>query len=117
MYARQPSDSRNGHGIRIPGNYSGNAFRSYQAPSQDTDKEDESPPIQESDIPQNEENQAETVSAEPTTAHPVGNGRLFGKGGGIGFEELLILGLVLLVSQNDSRDDLAFLLLMLLFIQ
>ena len=47
---------------------------------------------------------------------------LFGlsRKGGIGFEELLILGLVLLISQSDegeNNNDLAFLLLLLLFIQ
>ena len=40
-----------------------------------------------------------------------------GGGGGIGLEELLILGLVFLISQNYEKDDLAFLLLMLLFIR
>ena len=46
-------------------------------------------------------------------------GHLFQKknGFGIGLEELLIIGLIFLISQNDNKDDLILLLLLLLFIQ
>ena len=41
-------------------------------------------------------------------------GKLFS--GGFGFEELLLIGLILLVAQNDSNDDIIILLALLLFI-
>ena len=55
---------------------------------------------------------------KPRESEKTGLFRMFGgASGGIGLEELLILGLALLISQNDTKDDLAFLLLLLVFIK
>ena len=111
MYARHSP-------LNLPRNYSGNAFF--------TDVEErqaEPEPADARDKPAERVSVAEptvTVNAQPKgDAVPSGISQLFGKGssGGIGFEELLILGLVFLISQNDTKDDLAFLLLLLLFIR
>ena len=115
MYSRQNRPSGN---WQVPKNYSGNVFSPSQGDdifantdesiSQDQDVHDDSG-----------SSPASAVSFEPKEK----KSGLFGlsrKGGGIGFEELLILGLVLLISQSDegeSNNDLAFLLLLLLFIQ
>ena len=126
MYARQGPQGRFPRNLHVPQNYSGNAFR----------RDD---PIPEEPL---EQETKETVSlqeeplssTEATSAHEATKvtGRLFpspgfkldlghffkGKHGfGIGFEEILIIGLILLVAQGDTADDLIFLLLLLLFIQ
>ena len=131
MYARQPPDGRFPRPVRVPRNYSGNAFR----------QEEEGPPPD----PVFEETPTEELPPEPSPMRREGEatpapeasadtavGKLFpspgfrldlgrflnrGKGGGIGFEELLIIGLIFLVSQSETRDDLVFLLLLLLFVQ
>ena len=65
------------------------------------------------------------VSSHPTAHHqsasPFSN--LFGSLGsafpfshGLGFEELLIIGLILLISQSDTDDDVILLLALLLFV-
>ncbi|MBQ8849698.1 MAG: hypothetical protein IJ011_05140 [Clostridia bacterium] len=122
MYARQTASGRSARGMNIPANYSGNAFAS------DTDEAiQNAPEYSEHDIPSvNEEDTAEV--SEPVSAKEIKENEkrtesagLFqffgGSSGGIGLEELLILGLVILISQNDTKDDLAFLLLILLFIR
>ena len=118
MYSRQNADARSSRGLRIPSNYSGNAFftdvEERQAEPEPADARDEPEKSASAD------EQAVTASAQTKgNAVPSGISQLFGKGssGGIGFEELLILGLVFLISQNDTKDDLAFLLLLLLFIR
>lgn len=118
MYARQTADGRRQRGLNIPANYSGSAFSPIN----------EQPLPSVTDTPENTDVPEKEASAEPVAAVslPVeakdnvsaGLFRLFGSGtGGIGFEELLILGLVFLISQNDVKDDLAFLLLLLLFVK
>ena len=134
MYARPSPDGRMPRNVRIPRNYSGNAFRQESEETSapvETREEDSSlskPLPSESTAPQPQERAAEppppTEEAAragklfPSPGFKLDLGRLFGRerGGGIGFEELLILGLILLVSQSDTHDDLAFLLLLLLFI-
>lgn len=125
MYARQPQSERydrDSRGLRVPGNYSGNAFRDYQRDMHAADEDNDK--IAADNTSDSAEDEA-TAKASSTSDYdkgsqksvPVGLGRLMGGGGGIGLEELLILGLVFLISQNDEKDDLAFLLLMLLFIR
>ena len=123
MYSRQNADSRTSRGIRIPSNYGGSAFSADSV--QDTPAADNGVPPQNTDAIEANA-RSEPVEQNPETDKnadsvvPSGLSRLFGKGvssGGIGFEELLILGLVFLISQNDTKDDLAFLLLLLLFIR
>ena len=116
MYSRQNAPRGQSAPWQIPKNYSGNAFSSASS---------------ESDIPTEEEASEQSNETVAASAAPSSQGSdredkksgLFGlsrKGGGIGIEELLILGLVLLISQSDEgegNNDLAFLLLLLLFIQ
>ncbi len=119
MYTRQYTDSRYPKDLSIPGNYSGNAFRksplvedlpkeepAYQAEYTKEDMSSEAPDG-------NKKEEAAPVSVSPL----LGNSLFRRGGGGLGLEELLILGLVFIISQNDTKDDLAFLLMMLLFIQ
>ena len=120
MYSRQTTDGRHSRSLSIPANYSGSAFRGNEA----DDTNIETVPNIYDDVPTAENGESAPVSA-PVTARTdrrehesAGIFRLFGgSSGGIGFEELLILGLIFLISQNDSGDDLAFLLLLLLFIK
>ncbi len=116
MYTRHPPDDRFYRGIRIPSNYHGNAF------SEDVQNEsEEKETLENSDAKEIEtEDELEasmSVSAEETKEASLPFGGLFGKGGGIGFEELLIIAIAFLVSQSSDKDDLAFLLLLLLFIK
>ena len=118
MYARQSADGRGTKGMKVPPNYGGSAFSGI------------TPPPALTQVDSFEEEERKTV-ADDSRSLPTGNtsaelrecesGGLFrffgGESGGIGLEELLILGLVLLISQNDVKDDLAFLLLLLVFIK
>ena len=116
MYSRQTADSRRSRNLSIPVNYSGNAFREDTA-------DDPSETVTESESscdPKAVAEPSQAVAIVEREHHEGGTGpfRLFGSSsGGIGLEELLILGLVFLISQNDAKDDLSFLLLLLLFIK
>lgn len=119
MYARQTASGRASRNMKIPPNYGGSAF------FRESDDEFSAAPI--TQIEETTEEQEQTsdgiAAVSMTSAHDsedekAGLFHLFGSGsGGIGLEELLILGLVLLISQNDVKDDLAFLLLLLVFIK
>ena len=129
MYARQGPQGRFPRNLHVPQNYSGNAFRKEEPViDEPSDVEaEEALPIQEEPSISTE---APSENASPDNVATVGRpfpspgfkldlGRFFkGKRGlGIGFEEILIIGLIFLVAQGDSADDLIFLLLLLLFIQ
>ena len=113
MYARQTPRSSGAREINLPGNYGGTAFR------HDVFSDEEAPPLNEECV------EAEVEAAKaPDTHHdgrlviPSISNRLFPKDGGIGLEELLILGIILLISQNSENDDnISLLLLLLLFIR
>ena len=112
MYARQTPRPSGAREISLPGNYGGTAFR------HDVFPDEEAPSVNE------ECNEAEAQEPSPDTHHgersviPSISGHLFPKNGGIGFEELLILGIILLVSQSSENDDnISLLLLLLLFIR
>ena len=131
MYARQPPEERFPRTVRIPRNYSGNAFRQEEnlpTPPFPAESEpvQETPPI--STVTESQEpdtsGQASASAASvgklcPSPGFRLDLGRFLnrGRGGGIGFEELLIIGLIFLLSQSETKDDLVFLLLLLLFIQ
>ena len=117
MYSRQNIPRQQSAPWQIPKNYSGNAFSQPQ-PQRSAEQEEE-----EAYAEKNEDTQTLSSPPFPTDCKESDKkSGLFGlsrKGGGIGFEELLILGLVLLISQSDESEgnnDLAFLLLLLLFI-
>ena len=121
----------------LPENYSGNAFREDSADDVKVDAESES--VIES-LVENDEGaeepfeRAEDVSEESVNTMgkcdiPLHNqrkpfssklgfgfnvGKLFG--GSFGVEELLLIGLILLISQNDNNEDIIALLVLLLFI-
>lgn len=110
--------------MRIPINYSGNAFSESNQDKEkepDADSEDiiapQAPPTAE---PSQDESasinfeEKPLPSKEPKTTPASLLGGAFGK---IGTEELLILALVFLLSDNDSESDIIWLLLLLLFIK
>ena len=111
MYSRQSTPRQ--QPWQIPKNYSGSAFSQLPSdnPEQEPDRERPTDPCASDPV------HACTDRSESKKGLPFGPSH---KSGGIGFEELLILGLVLLISQSDESEgnnDLAFLLLLLLFIQ
>lgn len=117
MYSRYPN-YRFGGGIKIPENYSGNAF---SEPTAEVLQGSEMPDGEKIEIETTKEAADESVSAsliERKRRLPFGFdfklGRLFS--GGFGFEELLLIAIILLVSQNDSGDELILFLALLLFV-
>ncbi len=126
------------HSLRVPENYSGNAF-----PSSNASASSAPPPKPEASPAPNVEHIADAIpsaaveqefSAPPPpppseeTVAPVGacpyarprfglSGLFsrFGRDGGM--EELLIIGLILLLAEDGKNDDLILLLILLLFVQ
>ena len=118
MYTRQTANARTPKMLKVPPNYGGSTFYNITDTSvEDPDRATAETEPQEYTAPS--EIRAEDVAAATMTESP--RAGLFhgfgGSSGGIGLEELLILGLALLISQNDVGDDLAFLLLLLVFIK
>ena len=128
MYSRYPN-YRFG-GIKIPENYSGNAFSeplekvTEQGAEAEMSAEMEehteimgAPAASVSDKSDTEESLSAALLQRKKRS-PFGFnfnlGRLFS--GGFGFEELLLIAIILLVSQNDSGDDLILFLALLLFV-
>ena len=111
MYTRQYPNDRYGRGVRVPRNYGGSVF-SEPSPKNSSDStytaSDPNPPSQLYEEP-TEEKTAETASV---SSSPL-NGLL----GNLGGEELLLLGLILLLATGEQKDDLWVLLLLLLFIR
>lgn len=117
MYARQTADTRGQRDLKVPPNYGGSAFYNIPeaAPIQKEAPLSNVTECKEADIPSLAQDNAPSKN---DIAEKTGLFRMFGDtSGGIGLEELLILGLALLISQNDTKDDLAFLLLLLVFIK
>ena len=120
MYSRYPNYRFSG-GVKIPDNYSGNAFKQVQTEpeteeisaaqvSEERETENDTLPIQ--------ENEGAVPSAVSARRPLLGGlkfnfGRIFS--GGIGFEEILIIGMILLLMQDNSDDDIILLLLLILF--
>ena len=129
MYARQPPQGKFPRPIQLPSNYSGNAFS--PEPREPIEPIEEISPITHVTEGRNEENLKDTSHPQkendslPTQklftapGFRLDLGRLFRSdtGAGIGMEDLLLIGLILLVSQGETKDDLLLLLLLLLFIQ
>ena len=118
MYTR-PAEARIRAPIRVPQNYSGNAFAAPEPPQQPI-------PCEAAEIPQEKE-------APPITSPKEAEQSSRGKGllsalpfhldlkrpfaGGLDFEDLLLLGLILLLLGSDGNDDILLLLIFLFFIQ
>ena len=119
MYTR--SHGRFPRGMRVPENYSGNAFRVEPVESSVEDMSQN-----ENGVTAREQENAEAKRKEEDT--PAGlslpRPRLFSGGllsrltggGGIGLEELLLVGLILLLSEDGGNDDLVLLLILLLLV-
>ena len=124
MYVRQTFDGRIPRSVKVPQNYSGNAFRAQERAVMEGALEEEqidrSEPQPESTDAQ-DRTDAVGERARPSSCSPgfrLDVGRLFGRDrGGFGVEELLILGLILLVAGGEKSDEAVFLLLLLLFIE
>ena len=125
MYTRNTPGDR--EEIRIPENYRGNAFHGDTAiPSPPI--EPPPPPVP---LPNLEEDTAEpihlpTQAVEYSDVKPISKRSPFspllpprlssgGLLGDIGIEELLIIGILVLLSQSETDDDILLLLLLLLF--
>ena len=120
MYVRHPN-YRYPNNVRVPDNYAGNAFQPSPEP--------EGPLVEEQEIGnveailENNTEPSETKSEQAALLEPRGFrlrlGSLFGKGGNIGTEELLILALILLLAdgEGDSFDDIILFLALLFFIR
>ena len=121
MYVRPPS-YRYPPSVRVPDNYSGNAFREQETPPLLTQTEDSVNEAQEvREEPADEQKSAESTQTSLLSSRHFGLrlGSLFGKKSGIGTEELLIIALILLLSDNDGEgfDDLILFLALLFFIK
>jgi hypothetical protein len=116
MYSKANYRSDN---IIIPDNYRGNAFpepRDNASPP--TDKEEKAPISQEALIPQNAVERDKAEHAHPTLISSLLPPKPTNSGGflsNIGVEEMLIAGIIFLLTQSDVDDDIILLLLLLLF--
>ena len=115
MYTR-PHNTRFASAVRIPAHYSGNAFAADDEPAVPNPQASEAPPqTYAPPAPKAESDSSTETSIRPQT--PKFGLSLRGLfSGGIGSEELLILGMILLLLGNEGTDDLVLLLLLLLFI-
>ena len=118
-------------GFAVPENYSGNAFRENGEVDYTNE---ETMPFEEEELTEARGAEAETAEEEIAEAvgkifeeKPKNNGTLLSRsgfgfnigklfGGGIGFEELLIIGLIFLIAQSENNEDIIVLLALLLFI-
>ncbi len=142
MYARSPQ-GRFPRDLRVPKNYAGNAFRASLAENEtkepifiDENTDEHQATIQEAVTEETKETLKEettdTKEAEQTEEKretrqtglfsfpklDIGLGKLFSRGGlSLGFEELLLIGLILLIASEGKGDDLILLLILLLFVQ
>lgn len=116
MYARPSGYRYPSPTLRVPDNYSGNAFRDKeqkQEVSEEASQEAESV-----NMPMEKTEAASEASLLSKRGFGLRLGSLFGKGGSIGTEELLILALILLLADGaDGFDDLILFLVILFFIK
>ena len=143
MYTRS-GQGRFPRDLRVPKNYAGNAFRPplsekeqaepifidesfeetaemQELPSKEINETKETKKM--SDVNDTPDDHEEKSEAKQTglfsfPKFDIGLGKLFSRGGiNIGFEELLLLGLILIIASEGKGDDLILLLILLLFIQ
>jgi hypothetical protein len=124
MYSRYPNYRFSG-GMRLPENYSGNAFKPSEEENEEkTSEADHIPPSafvsadsalgKEADVKESTEVFKANDKKFKLPGFNLNVGRIFS--GGFGIEELLIIGIILLLSKNDTDDDIILLLALLLFI-
>ena len=131
MYVR-PRAEGEGEGIRIPDNYSGNAFHGDSltpAPPVEPITEDTAPTEQGGPdeppravpevLPEKEIKEHVPVmkksSPFSSLLPPKIPGTREGLLGDVGIEELVIIGILILLSQSETDDDILLLLVLLLF--
>ena len=114
MYVR-PRGYSSPHGIELPRNYSGNAFREVIEDEEIAPLSSDlaSPEPKETESSENTPDVKETLlPLSPPHTPPTSS-----KNTGLGSEELLLLALVFLLSEGESSDELVWLLLLLFFIK
>lgn len=127
MYSRYPNSK--GEPLRIPEHYSGSAFAPPRREERDPPPRPKRypevarptppaplplpPPVEEP--PKREPEKASPPIPPPHSALLEGLGRAFPFSHGIGSEELLILGLILLLARNGQDSDMVLWLALLLF--
>lgn len=145
MYTRSPQ-GRFPRDMRVPKNYAGNAFRpplseqergepifientddaeNLSAGEEQRSSSEEAKSTPSEQVTENKDSEKKGERRESKQAglfsfpkFDLGLSKLFSRGGiNIGFEELLILGLILLIASEGKGDDLILLLILLLFIQ
>lgn len=118
MYSKPKSDEP----LRIPENYSGNAFLNNEIKKDDLSLAFQKP-AQEEYVPQPAEALPVAIDEKKTQTHtpafsllpPKISSSKGGLLGDIGVEELLIIGVLILLSQSETDDDILLLLMLLLF--
>lgn len=126
MYSRS-SIGREDTSFRIPDGYRGNAFSPIPAPPVEPEEIDQ-PTAKENVLTEQKDSRVEEslpavaiprAEAKPPSPlaplfppKPTGVKSILGD---IGLEELLILGVILLISQSETDDDVLLFLLLLLF--
>ena len=127
MYTKYPN-YRFGSRVKLPENYSGNAFaaqsgeaidrENYESGANDDNTAD-TVPVGDGEKNVDTDNSVAVISGgEKKIKLPsfkLEVGKLFS--GGLGFEELLIIALILLLSGGDNDDGTIFWLVLLLFIR
>ena len=139
MYNSRPRSigyERYSNSFAVPENYSGSAFRGDIATdlkpelkeTEDSFAENEAESVEQSfdDEPVQEPESVDTMAKQESPLHiskkpfasRLGFGFNVGKlfGGSFGIEELLLIGLILLISQSENNEDIIALLVLLLFI-
>ncbi|MBE6530546.1 MAG: hypothetical protein E7679_00445 [Ruminococcaceae bacterium] len=131
MYSRYPNYRFSG-GVRVPENYSGNAFSPTEEDKKEiiideipTEQSTEQPDIETVSAPANDTEDKEIKEEAREVFRPNKKGIRFpgfgfdiGKmfSGRFGFEELLLIALIFLISQNGADDDIILMLAILLFV-
>ena len=143
MYTRS-GQGRFPRDLRVPKNYAGNAFRPplsekeqaepifidesfeetaemQELPSKEikeTKESEETSDVNDTPDDHEEKSEAKQTGLFSFPKFDIGLSKLFSRGGiNIGFEELLLLGLILIIASESKGDDLILLLILLLFIQ
>ena len=123
MYSRN-AQGRYPRDLRIPKNYGGNAFpKANETERESLTQADEqiSKNVQAEQEEHNGAPHGSTLPCNTSRGMPkfnLGFGNLFSKSGiSLGLEELLLIGLILILSSEGENDLLILMLVLLLFIQ